>query len=133
MYLVKLAKILDDHEGRKRDIPSENDSTSALDVIVEATVRVAVAVQVAESLFTLKVLKLDNHVRVDLLGGLHELVHELLLDANRGALLAQAKVERILEVVLVVCTAVQDDGQSLVGVDTGGGSVQRKLADLDYC
>lgn len=95
--------------------------------------RVAVAVEIAESLLTLKVLKLDNHVRVHLLGSLHELVHELLLDSNARALLAQTKVQRVLEVVLVVGTAVQDDGQSLVGVDTSSSSVQRKLADLKRC
>lgn len=112
-------------------LPSKDDSTSTLDVIVEGTVSVAVSVQVVESLLTLEVLELDNHVRVHLLDSSHELIHELLLDGNRGALLAQTQVEGVLQVSLVVGATVENDGQALGRVDTSGGSVQGQLANLN--
>lgn len=71
-------------------LPSKNDSTSTLDIVVETLVAVSVTVQVLEGLLGLKVLKLDDHLRVDLLDGRHELVHELLLLLDRRALLTQA-------------------------------------------
>lgn len=122
-----------DGDARQVDganVTAENDGTGALDVVVEAAVGVAVAVEVVEGLFTLKVLKLDNHVGVDLLDGIHELVHKVLLDALGSTLLADAEVEGVLEVGLVVRASVENNGQSLFGVNTGGGSVQRKLANL---
>jgi hypothetical protein len=44
--------------------------------------------------------------------------------------LSQTKVERIVQVLLVVGTTVKDDGESLGGVDTGSASVEGELSDL---
>jgi hypothetical protein len=113
-----------------RNLPAEDHGTSTLDVIVEALVLVAVAVEVVEGLLTLEVLELHHHVRVDVGASLHELVHEGLLLGGRRALGPQAEVQRVPEVGLVVGAAVEDNGQRLLRVDTGGSSVQGQLADL---
>lgn len=75
-----------------------------LDVIVEHAVQLGVepvTVQVVEGLLGLKILKLDNHVGVDLLDGVHDLVAEVLLLLDRGTLGAQTKVERVAQVLLL--------------------------------
>lgn len=115
----------------KRNLPSQHDSTGSLDVVVEALVLVTVTVEVVESLLGLKVLELHDHIWVDLLGGGHELVGKCLLLSNGWALLAESKVELILQVGLIVGTAVQHDRQGLAGVDTGGRSVKSQLANGD--
>ncbi|KAG7144875.1 hypothetical protein HYQ46_006384 [Verticillium longisporum] len=102
------------------NVATENDSSSALDVVVEAAVLVAVAVEVVESLLGVEVLKLHNHVGEHLSSSLHELVHERLLRLKRDALVTETEVEGVLEVVLVVGARVENDGQSLGGVDTSG-------------
>ena len=112
-------------------IPGEDDGTGALDIIIKALLGVPIPVEVLEGLFGLKVLELDDHVRVDLLDGGHELIHELLLHGGGDTLLAQAQVQGVLQVGLIVGAAVEDDGKRLLGVDTGGGGVQSELADLD--
>ena len=112
------------------DIPSKDDSTSALNVVIKAAVIITVTVEVLESLLTFKVLELDDHVRVDILNSLHELVHELLLDAYGDTLLAKTKVQRVLEVGLVVGTSVDDNGQSLARINASSSSVQGQLANL---
>lgn len=112
------------------NIPSEDDSSSSLDVIVEAAVGVTVAVEVLESLLALEVLELDDHVGVDVLNSLHELVHELLLDAYGNTLLAKTKVQGVLEVGLVVSAGVNDNRQSLARVNASSSSVQGQLANL---
>jgi len=110
--------------GPDQHLPAEDDSTRTLDVVIEALVGIPISVQVIESLLALKVLKLHHHVGEDLGGGLHELVHELLLLGNRDALGAQAEVERVLEICLVGGAAVEHNGQRLVRVDAGGRRVQ---------
>lgn len=126
------ALVLDRHTRQvdSTNVAAKNHSASALDVIVEASVAVPVAVEVVEGLGALKVLELDNHVGVHLLDSIHELVHELLLDAYGDALLAQTQVQGVLEVSLVVGASVENNGQSLFRVDACGGSIQSKLADL---
>lgn len=128
-------------------LPSENDSSSSLDVVVEALVAVAVPVEVVEGLLALKILELNtagrsagypcaarkrhlHHVGVDLGGSLHELVHEFLLLRHGNALGAQTQVERVLQVGLIRGAAVEDDGQRLLRVDAGRGRVQSQLANL---
>ena len=93
-------------------------------------VLVPVTVKVVEGLLALKVFELHHHVGVDLGGGLHELVHELLLFTHGDALGTKTQVERIPEVVLVGGAAVEHDRQGLLWVDTGCGRVQGELADL---
>lgn len=112
------------------NLPGEDNSSSSLDIIVEALVLIAVPIEVVESLFTFKVLKLHNHVREDFSGSLHELVHELLLLGNRDTLLTKAQVERVLQVGLVGGTAVEDDRERLVRVNTSSSRVQSQLTDL---
>jgi hypothetical protein len=101
-----------------------------LDIVVEAFVGVAVAFEVTECLFALEILELYDHLRVNLFGGLHEIIHELLLDLSRRALLAEAEVEGVLEVGLIVRAAVEDDGKSLLGVDAGSTCVESELTNL---
>ena len=92
---------------------------------------VLIPVEILEGLLSLKVLELDDHVRIHILDSLHELVHKLLLLGRVDALLAQTEVERVLQVGLVVGAAVKYDGQGLLGMDTGGGGVQGELANLE--
>lgn len=96
----------------------------------EATVLVTVSVEVAKGLLRLKVLELHNHVGEDVTDSLHELVHESLLLLVGRALLSQTQVEGVLEVLLIVGTAVEDDGEGLLGVDTSSAGVKSELADL---
>lgn len=96
----------------------------------EATVLVAVSVEVAKGLLRLEVLELHNHVGEDVTDSLHELVHESLLLLVGGALLSQTQVEGVLQVLLIVGTAVEDDGEGLLGVDTSSAGVKSELADL---
>ena len=44
--------------------------------------------------------------------------------------MSQTQVEGVLEVLLVVGTAVKNDGEGLGGVDTGSASVESELSDL---
>lgn len=113
------------------DVTGQDDGTSSLDVVVEAAVLVAVAVEVVEGLLGLKVLELDGHVGVDLGNSLHELVHEGLLLGNGDTLRADAKVEGVLQVVLVVGSGVEDNGEGVLGVDAGGTGVEGELSDLE--
>lgn len=106
------------------NVPAENHGTGPLDIVIESSVCVSVTIQVVECLFTLKVFKLDYHVGVHFLHGFHELIHELLLDLERGALLSETQVQGVLQVGFVVGTAVQDNGQSLVRVNACGSRVQ---------
>ena len=119
------------HEKGERNIPSENDSTGTLDIIVKAPVGVLIAVKILECLLGLEILKLDDHVGVDILDGFHELIHELLLVGCVHTLMAQTEVQRVLEIGLVVGTTVQDNGEGLLGVDAGGSGIQRELANLE--
>lgn len=101
-----------------------------MDIIVEALVVIAITVEVVEGLLTLEVFKLHNHIWVDFLGSLHELVHEVLLLAHGNALGAQTQVEGILQVRLISSTAVQDNRESLLRVNTGRSCVEGQFADL---
>ena len=96
----------------------------------KALVIITVSSEVAESLLAVKVLELNNHVGEDIASSLHKLIHELGLDSVRRTLLSKAKVEGIPQILLVVGTAVQNDRESLLGVDTGGAGVERELANL---
>lgn len=89
-----------------------------------------VSIQIVEGLFTIKVLKLDDHVGIYILYGSHEFVHEVLLDIDRNSLLAQTQVERVAEVALIVSARIQDDGQRLGGVNAGSCCVQGQFTDL---
>ena len=92
--------------------------------------RVPVSVQVVKGLLALKVLELDNHIGVDLLNGLHEVIHKLLLDLQRGTLLPETEIQRIIEIGHVICATVQDDWERLGGVDACCGSIERQLSNL---
>jgi len=109
---------------RQFDLPSKNDSTSTLNIVIEALVLVPIPVEVVEGLFTLEVFELHNHFREDITGSLHELIHELLLLGHRDTLGAKTQIQRIFQVGLVGGTAIQDDWEGLVGVDTGSRDVQ---------
>lgn len=78
----------------------------------------------------LEILELNDHVGEDIVNSLHELIHESLLLLEGRALLAQTQVEGVAEIILIVGTAIQDNRESLVGVNTGSASVERQLANL---
>lgn len=112
-----------------KNLPSQNNGSSSLDVVIEALVSVSVTVQIIEGLFGLEILKLNHHVGIDLLGGCHELVHEILLLLDRRALLPQTHVKLVFEVALVVGATVENNGQGLGGIDACASSVECQLAD----
>jgi len=99
-----------------------------LNVVVEHAVLVLVAVKVGKGTLALEVLELDDEVGVCLLQRLHHLIHQRQHLLVAGALLAQAEVQRVLELVLVVRAHVEHDGQRGARVDAAGGDVQRELA-----
>lgn len=72
-------------------IPSKDDSSSTLDVIVEDLL-VLVPLEVGKGLLGLEVLELDDHIRVHIRHGLHELIHELTCLIDGHALMAEAKI-----------------------------------------
>ena len=112
------------------NVPAKNNGTSTLDIVIESAVAISITIQVVECLFAVEVFKLDNHVGVHFLHRFHKLVHELLLNFYGGTLLSKTQVHGILQVGLIVGTAIQDDGQSLGGMDARGSSVQGQLANL---
>lgn len=92
------------------DEPAQHDCSRALDVVVEEQVPLAEAFQVPERLIRREVLELnqllqecDDHL-------LHELVHKRVHNVHRHALLAQAEVERVVELALGVRAEVDADG-----------------------
>jgi hypothetical protein len=115
---------------QQSNLPREYDGTSSLDVVVEALVVISVPGEVVKGLFGLKVLKLHEHFGIDILHGLHKLIHELLHDGGRWALGPQTQVKRVLEVVFICSAGIQDNRKGLLGVDTSGPSVQRELTNL---
>lgn len=115
------------------DLPSKDNGTSALDIVIESPVGISVSVQVVESLFAVEIFKLDYHVGVHFFNGLHEFVHEVLLILVGHSLLAQTQIEGVLQVRLVVCAAVENDGQGLGGVNARSRRIQSKFADLQHC
>lgn len=92
--------------------------------------RVSITIEILEGLFTFEIFKLDNHVRIYLLYGIHKVVHEFLLDVYGRTLLSKTKIQGILQVGLVVGATVQDDGESLGRVNACGSRVQGQLANL---
>lgn len=106
---------------------SENDGSSSLDIIVEASVSVAITLEGWE--WVLEILKLDNDSWPLVVEGNHHLVEELehLWWANTAHL--GTEIERILEILLVVGSQVKGDWKGTLGVDTGATSVESKLAN----
>jgi len=43
---------------------------------------------------------------------------------------AETEIERVLQVGLVGCAAIQDDGERPFRVDTGGGRIEGELTNL---
>lgn len=122
--------MMDGHKGQQCNLPREYNGTGSLDVIVKALVVISITGKVVEGLFGLKVLKLDEHIRVDFLHGLHKLVHKLLHDCRRWALGPQTQVKRVLEVVFICSAGIQDNRKGLLGVDTSRSSVKSELTNL---
>lgn len=103
-----------------------------LDVVVEGAVSLLELAQQVEGGRVAKVLELEQHLRAVLgLGGVHELLHELLEALALLALLAQAHVERVREERLVVGTAVEHYGQAHVRRHTSARRVESEFADRD--
>ena len=118
-------------ELRSVDEPAQHDRARALDIVVEQRVLLAEALQVPKRLVRREVLELNQALRERRGHLAHELVHELVHDGHRHALLAEAEVERIVEVALRVGAEVEADGQGGLGADARAGDVERELADRD--
>lgn len=73
----------------------------------------------------------ESILSVALNDGLHELVDEVIIRLARHSLVLQTDIERIVQELLVVGADVQDDGETLVGLDAGQGSVEGQLPDGD--
>jgi hypothetical protein len=128
---------------------SECDAARALNVIVEAGDARAILVQdppryanvsqissniVSKSQLTIrqaKVLKVNIRLRIQLLGRLHKRIHELIVLLPAHTLLPQTEVELVIQELLVVCPAVEHDGQAAVRVDAGAERGQGELGDGD--
>jgi hypothetical protein len=110
-------------------LPSKNDGTSSLDIIVEALLHL-IPLQVLESFLGLEILELDQHVGVHFLHSRHELIHKFKGNLRRDSLLSQTQIQGIAKIMLIRGTAIQDNRKCLLGVDTSCASVQGKFADL---
>jgi len=72
-------------------VPSQDDSSSSLDVVVEDLL-VLVPLEICEGLLGLEVLELYNHIRIYVGHGLHELIHEFTCLLYRDTLLTETKI-----------------------------------------
>ena len=113
-----------DHAGKR-------DAGRALHVVVVDAVLVAIALQQVHGVHSGPVLEVDAALREHLLHGLDELVDEGIELLGRGACLAQAQVERIVQVLLVVGAGVEIHRQQVLRRHAGAGGVELQLADGD--
>ena len=109
------------------DETGKNHSTSTLNIVVEHGVGVLVALERREGV--LEVLVLNDNRRPALSKSSHHLVQELALLVSGHLRAARAKVERVVDELLVVGSEIESNREGLERVDTGAGSVERQLAD----
>jgi hypothetical protein len=114
-----------------REDTGERDRRGSLDVIIEDTDAIAIAPQQAEGGMIGKVLELDQYARKHIPGGGDELIDQLVVLGAAQAAPAQADVVRVRQQFRVVCTHVQDDGQTQLRVHARAGGIERKLTDRD--
>lgn len=110
---------------------TEDDGAGALDVVVENTVVLLVAVQEEESALGAKVLELDDEIGVLFVEGVHDLVEELGVLGIGRPFSAETKVEGILELLLVVGTKIDADGNSSPRVNACSSDIEAELTDAD--
>ena len=116
------------HLGRV-DHARERDARSALDVIVKDAGLVAIALEEMHCVDAGPVFEVDAALREDFLHGLDELVDEGIEVFRRRPTLAQAEVERIIEVLLVVRTRVEVHRHEPLRRYCGRGRVELELSD----
>ena len=107
------------------------DRGGALDVVVEAAQRVAVAVEHARGVALGEIFPLQHDVRPALGQRGDEFVDEAVVFLAAHALVPPADVERIVEIFLVVGADIEQDRQRGRRIDAAAGGVQRQLADRD--
>ena len=128
IFLVLELRALDlgrvDHAGQR-------DARRALHVVVIDAVFVAVALQQMDRVAARPVLEVDAALREHLLHGFDELVHERIEVLGRRTRLAQAQVQRIVQVLLVV--GARHRGTSAAGIAAARRrcGIELQLADRD--
>lgn len=76
-----------------------------------------------------KVFEVDVCARIELASRLHERVDKLVIPLTSDTFGSEAQIQIIVEKLLVVCTAVQDNRQGSIGVDA---STQRGQDELGH-
>lgn len=110
---------------------SQDDSASALNIVVEAKVGRLVLFEELESVLGREVLELDQQLGVERSQGLDDGINKREELVVTNTLLAQSEVELVLELVLVVGAEVEGNGDGATGIDTGTSDVELELSDGD--
>ncbi len=106
-------------------------AAGALNVVVVTEDAVLVLGEQAQRLRALPVLEVDAAAGEDLVHGLHELLDEGVELLGREARLAQAQVKRIVEQLVVVGPAVEEDGEQRGRRHRCARGIELQLADRD--
>lgn len=107
----------------------QDDSTGSLDIIVEASVGVAVSLERWEGV--LKILELDNDSWPFVVQGNHHLIQELQHLRWADTVHLSAQVKWVVEVVLIVGTQVEGDWKGTLWMDTSASAVEGELSNWD--
>lgn len=78
-----------------------------------------------------KIFELDEDVGPPFLEGNHHLVHEFVECVVVGAFAAGSEVDGVVDDGGGVAAQVQGEGERAVGVESGGGDVEREFTDRD--
>ena len=106
----------DDHRGR------------TLNVVIEAKDLFLIVRKQLEGVGIAEVLELDEDVGPAAAGFGDEFVNELTIFRTAAALLAQTKVQRIVQIFFAVRADVENDRQRLFRSNAGAGGIERELA-----
>ena len=130
----------EEHEAIRREATSlpacgeqarEDDRTGALDVVVEARLPVAIAIEDADRVVLLEVLPLDDGPREDPGHSVDERLDDRVVRPAAQPRRPVPDVERIVQERLTVGPDIERDGQGAGRIDARGGRVQRQLAHRD--
>ncbi len=115
------------------DHPSQSDPGRALHVVVIDAVLVAVALEQVHGVRARPILKVDAALRKYLLHRFDEFIDKRIKFRGRRARLAQAQIQRIVQVLLIIGSRVEVHGQQVLRRHAGAGGVELQLADGDAC
>ena len=113
------------------DHAGQHDAGGALDVVVIDAILVAVALEQVHGVGPGPILEVDAAPRKHLLDGRDEFVDEGKQFRRRRARLAQAEIQGVVQVLLVVGAGVEVHGQEVLRRHAGAGGVELQLADRD--